>query len=65
MIYVDTQTGRLVIDTESKPSRETIVITRNAVGTQIRYIAKGKTATEEAGILSAKRPSRTFLGFAF
>ena len=40
VIYVDTLSNRIDIDTETEPVRNTIVITRNAGGTVIRFIDK-------------------------
>lgn len=37
MIYVDTVTGKMVIDTESDAERATILITRDVTGTHIQY----------------------------
>ena len=37
MIYVDTATGKLVIDTNSESERATILITRDITGTHIQY----------------------------
>lgn len=38
MIYVDTVSGTLVIDTEIGRVSETIVITRNATGLSVKYV---------------------------
>lgn len=37
MIYVDTVSGNLTIDTETTPGLKAIVITRDAAGTYINY----------------------------
>ena len=47
MISVDTQSGNIFIDTETEPVKKTIVITRNAAGTQIRYITRDSLQSGE------------------
>jgi hypothetical protein len=66
MIYFDTLSGKLIIDTEKEPLKETIVISRNASGTHIEHRRK-KEKIEEGNtrrFFSAFKP-RSFLGILF
>jgi len=66
MIYVDTLSGKLIIDTEIDPVKNTIVITRSSTGTQIQYTkAKGKIASRESRWLSGMIRIRSFVGIQF
>ena len=56
MIYLDTLSGKLIIDTEIEPLKETIVITRDANGTHIEHREKKKKTAE-------KNPDRLFAAF--
>ena len=47
MIYFDTLSGKLIIDTEIEPLKETIVITRDASGTHIEHREKKKQNAEK------------------
>jgi len=53
MIYVDTVSGNLTIDTETAPGQRAIVITRDAAGMYINYSKKVKTE----GVRQEKRLS--------
>jgi len=63
MIYVDTASGKMTIDTEQEPVKETIVITRDTAGTHILCSAKPKSGSA-LQIQSPPSPdrNRSFLG---
>ena len=63
MIYVDTASGKMIIDTEKEPVKETIVITRDIAGTHILCSVKTKSGSS-GGAQSTPAPdqNRSFLG---
>ena len=66
MIYVDTLSGKLIIDTEIDPFKNTIVITRNSNGTQIKYTKEKKKNTSDGSRwLSGVVRSRSLWGIEF
>ena len=66
MIYFDTLSGKLIIDTETEPLKETIVITRDASGTHIEHRDKNKKpAGKSPDRLFAAFKPRSFLGILF
>lgn len=62
MIYFDTLSGKLIIDTEIEPLKETIVISRNASGTHIAHKKKKKIKEDNSNRFFSAFKSRSFLG---
>ena len=62
MIYVDTVSGNLTIDTETTPGRRAIVITRDAAGTYINYSKRVKPeGVRQASRLSSGVKNKSLL----
>jgi len=66
MIYVDTVSGKIIVDTEADRVKETIVITRNASGIHIEHRAKRKEKTNgDLRWFSRTFRHRSFMGIGF
>ena len=66
MIYVDTVSGKIIVDTETDRVKETIVITRNASGIHIEHRAKGKEKTDrDLRWFFRTFRDRSFMGIGF